>query len=209
MKRDVRAVSGVRHLGALLGCLALVLVQALGCAPRADRKALMMERARTQASALEGAWIEGLQASGERLFKGRGGCATCHRVGDRGTRFTGPNLGIDPLCATEPEALTARDPVACRPVAERAAARRPGLTPIEYVVESIMDPDRVVTPTYAPKVMKRLDEPPVNLADEEILALAAYVVGAACPKSLEGLVAARDFMAPCRQARDARGAEPQ
>lgn len=192
----------MRHL--ITGCLALAC--ALGCAPRADRKAMMMERARALTSSLEGAWIEGLQAHGERLFNGRGGCATCHRVGDRGTRFTGPNLGVDPLCASEPEVLTARDPVACRPVAERAAARRPGLSPIAYVVESIMDPDRVVTPTYAPKVMKRLDEPPVSLSDEEILALAAYVVGGACPKSVQGLVAARDFMGPCRAARDGRAA---
>lgn len=184
--------------------LALAAVVLWGCAPRSDRKALLMERARHQASAMEGAWVQGLQAYGKRLFEGRAGCATCHRIGDHGTRFTGPNLGVDPLCTSDATALTERDPVACLPLAERAGTRRPGLSALEYAVESIMDPDRVVTPTYAARVMKRLDEPPVSLSDDEILALATYVVGGACPKNVEGIVAARTFMGPCREARDAR-----
>ena len=207
----------MRTMVSAVGCVVILLARAvgsallllaLGCAPRADRRVLMMERARTLTSAFEGAWIQGLQESGEQLFHGRGGCSTCHRIGENGTRFTGPNLGVDPLCATDAKMLTERDAVACRPVAERAAARRPGLSPIEYVVESIMDPERVVTPTYAPKVMKRLDEPPVSLSDEEILALATYVAGGAGPNSMRGLVAARGFMGPCREARDSRTGTP-
>jgi hypothetical protein len=190
----------VRGRVAVLVLLALL----CGCAPRADRKALLIGRAQRSQVAFEGAWVEGFKDYGQALFFGRAGCAACHRIGDQGTRFTGPNLGVDPLCASDGRALTERDPVACRPVAERVAARRPGLGPLEYVVESIMDPDRVVAPTYAPKVMKRLDEPPVNLADHEILALAAFVAGGACPKTAEGIAAARGFILPCRQARDER-----
>lgn len=197
-----------RPSGAVIaGCgLAMTIVCALAsaCAPRADRKALVMERARVMQRGLEEAWVRGLQAYGAELFAGRGGCATCHRLGDEGTRFTGPNLGVDPLCASDPGALTERDPVACKPLAARVEARRPGLSALEYAVESIMDPDRVVTPTYAPKVMKRLDEPPVSLTDEEILALAAFVVGHACPRDVAGIAAARAFITPCREARDTR-----
>lgn len=172
--------------------------------PRSDRNALLMERAKSCVSALDGHFVQALQARGKELFEGRGGCVTCHRIGDEGTRFTGPNLGIDPACAKDEAALTARDPVACRPLAERVGVRRPGLSALEYAVESIVDPDRVVTPTYAAKVMKRLEEPPVSLSDDEIIALATYVVGGACPKSAEGISAALSFMGTCREARDAR-----
>ncbi len=185
-------------------CMAFAAVFACGCAPRSDRKSLLMERAKRQTNDMESAWVQGLQAYGRQLFEGRAGCVTCHRVGEAGTRFTGPNLGIDPLCATDATALTERDPVACLPLSERVGARRPGLSALEYAVESIMDPDRIVAPTYAARVMKRLDEPPVSLSDEEILALATYVVGGACPKNAEGIAAARSFLGPCREARDAR-----
>lgn len=181
---------------------------ALACAPRADRAAQLMARARAITTDFEGAWVVGLKAYGESLFHGRAGCSTCHRLGDTGTHFTGPNLGIDPLCATEPEVLTARDAVACRPIAERVDARQPGLSPMEYIVESIMDPDRVITPTYARGVMKRLDQPPVSLTDSEILAVAAFTAGQACPNDVGGIAAAWRFMTPCRRTRDARAADP-
>jgi hypothetical protein len=180
-----------------------VTLAAVACAPRADRQALLMERARGLSEAFEEAWVVGLKAYGKVLYEGRGGCITCHRIGDEGTRFSGPNLGVDPLCLSDAKTLTERDPVACVPVGERAKLRRPELSPIEYVVESIMDPDRVTTPTYAPKVMKRLDEPPVSLSDAEILALAAFVTDQSCPRGVLAIGDALRFMTPCREGRDA------
>lgn len=182
--------------------IATLFAMLCACAPRADRKALLMERAHELASGLEGVWVDGLKAYGESLFYGRAGCATCHRVGDVGQRWTGPNLGVDPACAGDRAAHVARDPVACEPLAGRVEARRPGLSAIEYVVESVLDPDRVIVPTYAPKVMKRLDQPPVSLTDDEILAIAAFVSGGACPKQAADIAAARHFFGPCRLARD-------
>lgn len=180
----------------------IALAMLVACAPRADRKALLMQRAHTLASGLEGVWVDGLKAYGEALFFGRAGCATCHRVGDHGQRWTGPNLGVDPACAGARAVLTDKDPVACEAVAGRVGARRPGLSAIEYVVESVLDPDRVIAPTYAPKVMKRLDQPPVSLTDDEILAIAAFVSGGACPKAAAEIAAARRFFGPCKRARD-------
>lgn len=174
----------------------------IACVPRSDRKAELMARAHASLSSLEGAWVDVMQARGRGLFRGRGGCATCHSVDAEGEAIKGPNLGVDPLCSKDPKALTERDPVACLPLAARADVRRPGLSALEYAVESIIDPDKIVAPTYAAKVMRRFDEPPVSLTDDEILALAMYVAGGACPKEAMAIGAAHGFLGECRSARD-------
>ena len=99
--------------------------------------------------------------SGEKLFFDRAACSACHRLGKRGGMIVGPNLGVG----------DGMDEV----FSARAAGRRPELSPIEYAVESIVDPDAVVVPGYVPGVMKAIDDLPANLDDQEIVSVAAYV----------------------------------
>lgn len=195
-----------------IGALSALLT---GCAPRADRDALRHQRI----AAITERHLElhsvttclSLHAEGEALFFGRGGCSTCHRIDDRGQRFTGPNLGLDPDCRRSPDALTRQDPYACLPMLARARERRPELHPFEYAVESILDPDHLVVPGYARGVMKRVDEAPLNLTDHEILSLAVFVSSpdpSLIPHpelgSREGLARATEHFGPCRESRDRR-----
>ena len=99
--------------------------------------------------------------SGEKLFFDRAACSACHRVGKRGGMIVGPNLGVgDGMDAV---------------FSARAADRRPELSPIEYAVESMLDPDAIVVASYAPGVMKGIDELPAKLDEQEIVSVAAYV----------------------------------
>jgi mono/diheme cytochrome c family protein len=105
--------------------------------------------------------VDALRERGRGLFYARAGCSTCHRVGDRGEQIVGPNLGIG-----DGQAM----PVGAR-------VRHDGLYGVEYVVESIVDPDAYVVAGYARGVMKPYEEPPIALTDEEILAIAAFIAG--------------------------------
>jgi mono/diheme cytochrome c family protein len=134
--------------------------------------------------------IAELRREGRELFFGRAGCHTCHKIGAEGKMIIGPNLGVG-------DGMTA-------PVALRARERRPDLLPIEYVVESIVDPDAVVVSGYARGVMKRYEEPPIALTDDEIVALAAFVAGegeGVRAVDLRALGAARARIATVRAAR--------
>jgi hypothetical protein len=167
------------------------------------------ERTAESALAMADAMVFGQLASrGEALFFGRGGCATCHRVDDRGTRYTGPNLGLDPDCATRKADVTRQDTHACEPLPTRARLRRPELSPLQYTVESVVDPDHLTVPGYARGVMKRAEDPPIALTDEDILALSAWLVyreDAPSDISISKMIEpARAFIPPCREQREAR-----
>jgi len=108
-------------------------ISSAACAPRGERvtrppSAIVSDPFATMGAdpTASGSDFAALRTQGEALFYGRGGCHTCHRVDDRGTRYTGPNLGIDPLCATDAAPLTARDPVVCLPLRDRRRGPRPG-----------------------------------------------------------------------------------
>jgi mono/diheme cytochrome c family protein len=144
--------------------------------------------------ALETPEIAKRRQDGERLFFGRAGCTACHKVGARGTMIVGPNLGADETIA--------------EPLGVRAATRRPGLSPLEYAIESMVDPNAYVVATYAKSVMKPPDEPPVQLTDDEILAVALFVVTGGAPSTFTQaeLDAAKARIAGFRETRKARAA---
>ena len=129
---------------------------------------------------------------GKDLFFGKAMCSTCHRVGDRGTMVVGPNLGIG-------EDMKA-------PVAVRASSRKPEAEPAAYVIESILDPDAVVADGYAPGVMKSPDDIPIALGNDDLVALAAFLItdGSDTPLGADALEVAREAIAPARASRDAR-----
>ncbi len=94
--------------------------------------------------------------TGEELYWGRAQCHRCHMVGDRGTNQRGPNhqdLGF------------------------RAAARAQkfGLSSAtEYIVQSIMEPSAHIVEGYTDD-MPNVFQPPINLGEEDIKALVAYL----------------------------------
>lgn len=143
------------------------------------------------APAPEPAAVAEARAAGEALFFGRAGCATCHMVGERGDQVRGPNLGVGGR-QTEP-------------LARRAAKRRPGARPIVHAVESILDPTALTIEGYGEGVMKPGDEPPIALTDDEVVALAAFVVGDGLTEA--DLVAARAACGPAKAARRQRAAD--
>ena len=94
---------------------------------------------------------EQLVKAGEEIFKGKGTCEICHRVGQKGTRA--PDLAG---------------------VGARAANRKPGMSATAYIVESLLDPGAYLVEGY-PNIMPKVDRPPIGLNRSEIWALTAFL----------------------------------
>ncbi len=89
---------------------------------------------------------------GQEIFDGKGICATCHTIGQSGAlRF--PDLDG---------------------IATRAADRVPGMGQVEYLAQSLYEPNAFVVPGFSPG-MPPIDQPPVGLTDAEIKAVIAYL----------------------------------
>jgi mono/diheme cytochrome c family protein len=90
--------------------------------------------------------------AGQEIFEGKGLCTTCHTLGKSGAlRF--PDLGG---------------------IGSRAASRKPGLSDVDYLAESIYDPNLYIVPGFNPG-MPVINKPPIGLSDQEILAVIAYL----------------------------------
>jgi len=93
-----------------------------------------------------------LVAAGKEIMEGKGLCTTCHTFGKSGAlRF--PDLAG---------------------IGTRAATRRPGLSDVDYLAESIYDPNLYIVPGFNPG-MPVINKPPIGLSDPEILAVIAYL----------------------------------
>jgi mono/diheme cytochrome c family protein len=91
-------------------------------------------------------------AAGLEIMEGKGLCFTCHTVGQAGAlRF--PDL--DGIGVT-------------------AAERIEGMSAVDYLAQSLYEPDVYIVPGFNPG-MPVMDKPPVGLTDEEILAVIAYL----------------------------------
>ncbi|HUP01161.1 MAG TPA: cytochrome c [Gemmatimonadota bacterium] len=89
---------------------------------------------------------------GGELMVGKGLCMTCHTIGQSGAlRF--PDLDG---------------------VAARAASRVPGLSEIEYLAQSLYEPDIYIVPGFNPG-MPVINKPPIGLTDPEILCVIAFL----------------------------------
>ena len=94
--------------------------------------------------------------AGEKIFWGDGQCHTCHSIGTSGSATRGPNQ----------EGLASR-------AEERAMAT--GLSSgLEYIVESIVDPNKFIVEGYD-KIMPKVYDPPIMLGREKILAVLTYL----------------------------------
>ena len=89
---------------------------------------------------------------GEEIMSGKRTCMTCHTIGSTADgRF--PDLGN---------------------IGVIASARKDGMTDIEYLAESIYDPNIYVVEGFLPG-MPAIHKPPISLSDEEILTIIAYL----------------------------------
>ena len=86
--------------------------------------------------------------AGRTIVEGKGTCLTCHNTS---ARF--PNLNG---------------------VGERAKSRRQGYSDLDYLAESLYEPGAYIVETFAPG-MPPVNKPPINLSDQEILCVLAYL----------------------------------
>ena len=92
-----------------------------------------------------------LVKAGEAIFKEKGTCEICHRIGQKGTRA--PDLAG---------------------VGARAAKKKPGMSATAYLVESLLDPAAYLVQGYPP-IMPKVDKPPIGLNRSELWALVAFL----------------------------------
>jgi hypothetical protein len=89
---------------------------------------------------------------GEEIAQGKGLCLTCHTVGKSGSlRF--PDLsGIGSRCTT----------------------RIPDMSGLEYLAQSLYEPDTYIVPGFNPG-MPNIAKPPIGLTGDEILCVMAWL----------------------------------
>jgi mono/diheme cytochrome c family protein len=92
-----------------------------------------------------------LVKAGEEIYKTKGTCEICHRIGQKGTRA--PDLAG---------------------VGGRAAKTKPGTTAKQYLLESLVNPGAFVVEGYPP-IMPAVDKPPIALNRSELWALTAFL----------------------------------
>src|SRR5881409_3688976 len=92
-----------------------------------------------------------LVKAGEEIYKTKGTCETCHRIGQKGTRA--PDLAG---------------------IGSRAATRKPGMSAKAYIIESLLQPSAYIVEGYPP-IMPAVDKPPIGLNRSELWALTAFL----------------------------------
>lgn len=89
---------------------------------------------------------------GRQIMEGKGLCTTCHTIGRSGAlRF--PDLDG---------------------IAARAATRVPGMSDVDYMAQSMYEPDTYIVEGFNPG-MPAINRPPIGLTDQEILTVIAYL----------------------------------
>jgi mono/diheme cytochrome c family protein len=90
--------------------------------------------------------------AGQEIANGKGTCFSCHTTGSSGSlRF--PDL---------------------QGIGERAGSRRPGLSDLDYLAETLYEPNEYIVPGFNPG-MPAIGKPPIGLSDAEILCVIAYL----------------------------------
>lgn len=90
---------------------------------------------------------------GRQIMEGKGLCLTCHTIGSSGAALRFPDL---------------------EGVGARAQNRVPGLSDIEYLAESLYEPNNYIVEGFNPG-MPPVNRPPIGLTDQEILCVIAYL----------------------------------
>jgi mono/diheme cytochrome c family protein len=92
-----------------------------------------------------------LVKAGEEIFKTKGTCEICHRIGQKGTRA--PDLAG---------------------IGARANKTKPGMNGRQYIIESLLQPGAYLVEGY-PNIMPQVDKPPIALNRSELWALTAFL----------------------------------
>jgi mono/diheme cytochrome c family protein len=92
-----------------------------------------------------------LLKAGEEIYKTKGTCEVCHRIGQKGTRA--PDLAN---------------------VGARAARAKAGTPAKAYLIESLLNPNASIVEGYPP-IMPAVDKPPIALNRSEVWALTAFL----------------------------------
>lgn len=85
---------------------------------------------------------------GREIYEGKGTCQTCHASTTRYPDLEG--------------------------IATRAATRVPGMSALEYLAQSLYEPEAYIVPGYTAG-MPAMDKPPISLSHDEIKAVIAYL----------------------------------
>jgi mono/diheme cytochrome c family protein len=106
-----------------------------------------------QELSLEGGTVTPAQLvkAGEEIYKTKGTCEICHRIGQKGTRA--PDLAG---------------------IGGRAGKTKAGLAGKQYIIESLLQPQAFVVEGYPP-IMPAVDKPPIALNRSELWALTAFL----------------------------------
>ncbi len=97
--------------------------------------------------------MEEMVAVGEEIVAGKGTCLGCHTIGQHGSTLRFPDLAG---------------------IGSRAETVRAGYTDVEYLAESLYEPNAHIVEGFAAG-MPAIHRPPIGLNDREILAVIAYL----------------------------------
>src|SRR4029453_9708867 len=92
-----------------------------------------------------------LVKDGEEIFKTKGTCEICHRIGQKGTRA--PDLAG---------------------IGARAGKTKAGMSGKQYIIESLLQPGAFLVEGY-PNIMPAVDKPPIALNRSEVWAMVAFL----------------------------------
>ncbi len=92
-------------------------------------------------------------AIGQEIVAGKGTCLTCHTMGQSGSGLRFPDLGN---------------------IGAIAGTRKENLSDIEYLAESMYDPNAYVVEGFVAGMLP-INKPPIGLNDQEILTIIAYL----------------------------------
>lgn len=137
-------------VGARVGVFALIV---MGGYSYVANSIPQIESKPPQELSLEGGNVTPAQLvkAGEEIFKTKGTCEICHRIGQKGTRA--PDLAG---------------------IGGRAGKAKPGLSAKQYIIESLLQPGAHVVEGY-PNIMPAVDKPPIALNRSEVWALSAFL----------------------------------
>ncbi|HUP24875.1 MAG TPA: cytochrome c [Thermoanaerobaculia bacterium] len=96
---------------------------------------------------------EQLVEVGRQVAENQGICLTCHTIGQSGSALRYPDLAG---------------------IGSRAETRVPGLGGVEYLAQSLYEPEAFIVPGFAGG-MPPIHRPPIGLSDDEIKAVIAWL----------------------------------
>lgn len=90
---------------------------------------------------------------GKGIFVGKGICDTCHTITGQSGALRFPDLAT---------------------IASTAASRKPGMSALDYLAESLYEPNVFIVDGFSAG-MPEINKPPIGLTDQEILSVIAYL----------------------------------